>query len=78
MERVERDDEIELAVEGEIMGVGYGELKIGELGVGLRVGDHVVGGVDAEDGTVREARGNFGGDAAVAAADVQDAFVPVK
>jgi hypothetical protein len=41
-------------------------------------GDHIVGGVDADDGAAGYEGGDFGGDAAVAAADVEDAFVAAE
>jgi hypothetical protein len=78
MKGVAGDDEVEFVVEREIGGVGHLEVKIGAGGVSGGEGDHIVGGVDADDGAVGNTGGDFGGDAAVAASDVENPFVAAK
>ena len=74
VERVKGNHKVEFVVEGEMAGIGDLERDVGTIIVPARVSDHVVRGIDAEDGTTGKTRGNFGGDAAVAAADVQHAL----
>ena len=79
VERIERDDEIELAAKGQGRGVAYREGEVRILGFGkvcLGKVDHVGRGIDAEDRSAPEAPRDLRGDPAVAAADVQDPLGP--
>jgi hypothetical protein len=78
VERVKGNYEVEFVVEEEMAGIGDLERNVGTIFVPARVRDHVVRGIDAEDATMGKTCSKFGGDAAIAAADVQHALGPVE
>ncbi|MFT3881222.1 MAG: hypothetical protein QM703_16355 [Gemmatales bacterium] len=81
VEGVEGDDQIELIPIGHAADISDFEAEVGILRAGKMAGgegDHILRGIGAEDGATRNAGSDLGGDLAIAAAYIKDAFIAVE